>query len=132
MQPVSKTDLQRFATHALTEHVDSPRGRLGRAHRCRRQRTAAAGSRRLIVPVSESATVLPTIPDDCQLVSVTACAAAFGVSERKAKAILAAESIPMVELGARSCGVRLSHVRRLLTSRERPVCAADPAGRGRS
>ena len=58
------------------------------------------------------------IPEDCQLVSVTGCAAALGTTERKARAILAAENIPTVELGARTHGVRLSCIRELLTRRE--------------
>jgi hypothetical protein len=60
----------------------------------------------------------PIIPDDCQLVSVVAFAAAAGLSERRAKALLREEHVPVVRLGARSAGVRLSEVRRVLKRRE--------------
>ena len=66
-----------------------------------------------------SADPISVIPDDCTLVDVTAFAAATGLSERKAKVVLHEERVPIVRLGARSAGVRLSHVRSLLKKRER-------------
>lgn len=70
-------------------------------------------------PVSDrSAALLNIIPDDCRLIGVTACSAALGVSERKLKSILDADGVPVIELGARTRGVRLSHMRALLTKRE--------------
>jgi len=58
-------------------------------------------------------------PDDIQLMSVTRVAAALDCTERKARQVLKEERVPTVRLGARSGGVRPSHVRRLLEKRER-------------
>lgn len=67
-----------------------------------------------------SVTLSPSVlPADCQLVPVVAVAAALNVSERMCRSILAEEGLPLISLGARSVGVRLSAVRELLAKRER-------------
>jgi hypothetical protein len=58
-------------------------------------------------------------PDDVCLLPLIVCAAALGVGERKARALLVEHGVPVVEPGARSAGVRLSHLRQLLSKRER-------------
>jgi hypothetical protein len=68
---------------------------------------------------ASAADPIDIIPDDCRLVSLTAFAAAIGVREKKARAVLAEEGIPIVRAGARSGGIRLSEVRRVLKRRER-------------
>jgi hypothetical protein len=66
-----------------------------------------------------SADPISVIPDDVTILPITACAAALSLTERKARQLLHEEQIPVARLGARSGGVRLSHVRRLLEKRER-------------
>lgn len=58
------------------------------------------------------------IPDDLQLVSTVAFAAAIGTSERKAKAVLAEDRIPIIKVGPRSGGIRLCDARAALKRRE--------------
>jgi hypothetical protein len=59
------------------------------------------------------------LPEDCQLVSLTNCGAAWGVSERVARDIVREENIRIVELGPLTHGVRLSDVRKVLERRQR-------------
>jgi hypothetical protein len=65
-----------------------------------------------------SASPIFTPPEDVRLLSLTATAAALGTTERTAKELLAEAGVPIVRLGARTNGVRLSDVRRLLEARE--------------
>jgi hypothetical protein len=68
-------------------------------------------------PATVDETNLRTLPDDCVLANLTACAAAWGVSERKAKLILDQEQIPIVELGPRTRAVTIANVREVLHRR---------------
>jgi hypothetical protein len=59
------------------------------------------------------------IPDDCRLVGIVHLAAALNTTERRARQLLAAASLPLIQTGKRSHGVRLSDMRRLLKHHER-------------
>jgi hypothetical protein len=69
--------------------------------------------------VSDSAVISPQLPEDCTLASITSAAAALGTTERSAREILAEAGIPIVELGQRTRGIRVSDLRSLLKRRER-------------
>jgi hypothetical protein len=51
-----------------------------------------------------SADPISVIPDDVTILPITACAAALGLTERKARQLLHEEQIPVARLGARSGG----------------------------
>jgi hypothetical protein len=59
------------------------------------------------------------LPDDVRIVPVVACAAAWNLSERKARQVLEQEGVAIVEFGPRSSGIRLSDAREVVARRER-------------
>lgn len=69
--------------------------------------------------MSERTAFALQVPDDCRLASLTTCAAALGTTECTIRDLLVTEGVPLVELGARTRGVRVSDLRSLLKRRER-------------
>jgi hypothetical protein len=63
--------------------------------------------------------VISQIPEDLRLLPITQVAAALGCCERVARSILEEENVPLIVIGPRSHGARVSDLRRIIKARER-------------